>query len=117
MTLHGHSRSEARSLALHRAALERLRKDPAVQAAVLRLLDRWLDEEAHLSSRPWLEEWRTMLTSWTFDDMEERILDVERGQVLRQCSPLAPALTPQERWSILRRVNETFDQRSKGETA
>ena len=42
-----------------------------------------------------------MLTSWTLERVAETVLDPVRGQTLRQCSPLGPALTPAERWRAL----------------
>ncbi len=102
---HGHFHADARNLELHRVALAKLRADPALKARVLALVERWLSSPEHECSRQWLEKWREMLTSWDIESMEAEVLDEERGQVLRQCSPLAPALTPQERWAVLKRIN------------
>jgi len=108
MIRHGHSRSDERSLALHGAAFEKLRQRPELKGRVLQLVARWLGQEELQSSRRWLEEWRDMLTSWTLEAVREHILDEERGQVLRQCSPLSPVFTPRERWAVLKHVNERF---------
>jgi hypothetical protein len=114
MPRHGHSRADARNLALHQAALLKLKQRPELQARVLELLDRWLGQEELQSARRSLETWREMLTSWSLAAVQEQVLDEERGQVLRQCSPLAPVLTPRERWAILKTVNERLEREERG---
>ena len=109
MACHGHSRTDERHLALHRAAFENLAEQPELQARVLELLERWLGREDLRSSRRWLERWQEMLTSWSLAARKEHVLDQEHGQVLRQCSPLAPALTPRERWAVLKGIHERPD--------
>jgi hypothetical protein len=49
--------------------------------------------------------------------MREHVLDAEGGQVLRQCSPLAPVLTPQERWAVLKEVNQRLEAEDRGVVA
>jgi len=104
MPRHGHAKADERSLELHQAALEKLGKNPELRPPVVKLVERWLEREDQRSSRPWLEEWRDMLTTWTLPAIMDLVLDEERGHVLRQCSPLAPVLTPRERWAVLKRV-------------
>jgi hypothetical protein len=99
---HGHRRADARNLRLHRAALAKLRADPGLRARCLALAERWVASPEHRASRAWLETWRDMLRDWPVDRIAEVVLDEEGGQVLRQCSPLAPALTPRERWTVIR---------------
>jgi len=99
--LHGHSKADLRNWHLHRVALEKLQRHPELLSAVLGLLDGWLGDDNLRSSRPWLEQWREMLTAWPFERMRATLLDPERGQTLRQCSPLGPVLTAQERWQAL----------------
>jgi hypothetical protein len=99
---HGHRRADQRNLHLHRAALEKLRTDPEVRARCLALVMRWLASPDLRASRQWLEEWHTMLREWPVERIADIVLDQERGQTLRQCSPLSPALTPRERWALIR---------------
>lgn len=106
MTTHGHWRSDARHLHLHRVALEKLRREPSLRAQCRELLARWLADPAQASSRPWLEQWRAMLSDWAIDRIAEVVLDPEEGQTLRQCSPLGPILSPRERWAALAEVNQ-----------
>jgi len=114
MPHHGHRRADARSLELHRAAFEKLSRHPELRVAALGLVERWLEREEVRSSKRWLEEWRDMLSSWTLAAMVEHVLDAEGGQVLRQCSPLSPVLTPRERWAVLREVNKRLAAEERG---
>ena len=105
--MHGHARAEARNLRLHQLAFEKMRRQPELKAKVLALLDRWIASEDQQPSRPWLLKWREMLQSWPIDRMTQEVLDREGGETLRQCSPLAPVLTPRERWAALKLVSTT----------
>lgn len=96
--------SDLRNLHLHRAALEKLRAEPSLRAACLDLLARWLAAPEHRPSRPYLERWRELLTEATEEELVRVVLDPEGGQTLRSCSPLAPVLSPAERWALLRQV-------------
>src|SRR5512138_2024986 len=102
--VHGHVKTDRRNERLHEAALEKLRLHPELMPTVLALLDRWLTLEELRSSRSWLMQWREMLTSWPFQRLRDTVLDKERGQTLRQCSPLGPVLTARERWALLEEV-------------
>lgn len=109
MFLHGHSKADARHLHLHRVALEKLRREPELKPRVLALLEKWLAGPEGQVSRPWLEEWRTLLRGDSIDRLAEVVLDEERGLMLRQCSPLAPVLTPKERWAALKEINQRLE--------
>lgn len=98
---HGHAKSDARNLWLHRAALRNLAAHPTLRQRCLASLERWLTNPAFRSSRPHLEEWKEMLLYWSDAAISAVILDDEKGQTLRQCSPLAPTLTVAERWHLL----------------
>jgi hypothetical protein len=86
---------------LHRLAFRKLRERPDLRSACLDLVQRWLDTPAQSPSRPWLLQWREMLTDWSIERIERTVLDPDEGQTLRQCPPLGPAVTPQERWAVL----------------
>jgi hypothetical protein len=98
---HGHSKADLRNWHVHRAALENLQRHPERLPSVLALLENWLRDESLGHARAWLDQWRELLTVRPFAEMRALVLDPERGQLLRQCSPLGPALTPQERWRAL----------------
>jgi hypothetical protein len=112
MLWHGHAKADLRNRHLHQVALEKLHRHPELLSPVMALLDRWLEQESLRSSRPWLERWRELLTSRPFEQMSEVVLSEEEGQVLRQCSPLGPVLTVQERWKALQDVNRQLRERA-----
>jgi hypothetical protein len=84
--------------------MEKLRRHPELRRSCIALLDEWLGQREHAASTPWLLQWREMLASWTVQQIVDVVLDPESGQTLRQCSPLAPVLTPQERWAALEEI-------------
>src|SRR2546425_464834 len=87
LVMRGYQRSDLRHLYLHRVALDKLRKRPALRRPCLDLVERWLAGPEHAPSRPWLLQWREMLAGWPIEKMAETVLDPEGGQTLRQCSP------------------------------
>ena len=52
-----------------------------------------------------------MLSDWPLDRIAQVVLDLDGGQTLRQCSPLAPVLTPRERWEALAAVDGAIEPR------
>lgn len=95
-----HSQIDQRSLAMARAIVARIDRDPA-RAGLAKAKEtcrRWMErcplpahrEWSSLLDRPW-EEVRSLL-------LEES----ESGQRLRQSDPFCGILTPQERWEIYR---------------
>jgi hypothetical protein len=105
MAEHGHTRADLRNLHLHRVAMEKLRWQPELRRSCVALLDDWLERSEYAPARHWLMQWREMLSGWTVQRMADVVLDPEGGQTLRQCSPLAPVLTPRERWAALEEID------------
>lgn len=102
--LTGHRRNEDRSLRLHRAVAEKLRRDPAVLAKARTRVRSW-QADGSVHSR-YADAWDRVL-SLSPEEIFERLVDPgERMCALRQSSPFAGALTPQERWQILREARE-----------
>lgn len=94
-----HAWIDDRSLTLHTAIAARLRADPTLLDKVRANLDRWLA----VSPQSALEEWRQLLDSTPLP----QLLDVlqsreERSARLRQSSPFAGVLSPEERTAIFR---------------
>lgn len=97
----GHQRIDERSVALHRAVAEKLRKNPALLHIATENLDRWYETAGR--SRPYLDEWRRML-QLPLDELLALIgQEGERMTALRQNSPFAGVLEPAERWAIFER--------------
>jgi hypothetical protein len=90
-------------------AIENLERRPELREACIAVVDEWLRCEGHQASAPWLRQWREMLSEWPLQEIADLVLDPEAGQTLRQCSPLAPALTPHERWAVLEEIDGQLD--------
>ena len=96
--LEGHHRIDRRSLALHCAIADKLRTNPALLEIARENLDRW--SIANGRSQPYWDAWREIL-SRPFEDVLTLIVeDSERMTALRQATPFAGILEPQERWTI-----------------
>lgn len=93
-----HARAEARSLELHRAIAERLRRDPAVLERARALVRRWL-AGGTVSGR-WAGRWAEILGR-PLPEIEALLVDPgQEARDLRQTSPFAGVLSPRERWRI-----------------
>jgi hypothetical protein len=93
-----HRRIDRRSIALHTAIAEKLRRDPSLLSIAFENLDRWSQTAVH--SRPYLDGWRELLHR-PLDELLSLLMDESEGMTaMRQNSPFAGVLTPQERWAI-----------------
>lgn len=93
-----HRTSDQQSLLLTQAAVRALTQTPALMAAVVGTLDHW-DAVAPPASKALRDEWREIVAKQQW----QRALDPgERGQQLRQASPLGKALAPDLRLTIIR---------------
>lgn len=96
-----------RSVALHAAVAEKLRKDPAVLDRARKKLEEWLRRGGR-SSPLWMR-WREIL-ELPVDEIASLLTErSEDAAWLRQASPFAGALSPDERLRILREVRARFD--------
>jgi hypothetical protein len=96
-----HHEIDLRSLALHRLVADKIRHDMSLLEKARATLKRW-----HATASPrtfaYLDVWQSLL-----DDDVEHCLAVateqtQRGDALRQASPLACLLTNQERFAFLK---------------
>jgi hypothetical protein len=93
-----HRSSDEQSLRLTEAALQRLAARPELLQQVRATLDHW-DRVAPPASKPLRDQWRRMLE---LGDWQAALARTDRGQQLRQASPLARALDARRRWAIIR---------------
>lgn len=98
VSLQGHDRIDQRSLAMHRAVAEKLRSNPALLAIARENLDRW--SLAHGRSQPYWDAWREMLDRPLSEVLDLLLEDSEHMTAMRQATPFAGILTPEERWTI-----------------
>jgi len=88
-------RQRLRRLAMHRAAVSALRREPGRASVVVDILTRWVDNGLQ---SPTLDEWRRIIQERDWDTLLE---DSERGELLRRGSPFPFALAPEARAAIL----------------
>ena len=96
-----HRRQDLRSLALHKEAVRVLRLDPELSRRAVLVLDRW-DKGKDGNSSTLRAEWRRIIERQLWDLAIE---DSERGNQLREASPLGFVLKPRTRDDILRRFS------------
>jgi len=98
-----HDWIDERSLALHAAIAEKIRRDPKLLEIARRNLGRWM-ENAGAAALPVLQSWKTKIETWPLEKLLGFITEEsERANQLRQSSPFTGILTPQERNEIFAR--------------
>ena len=103
-----HRLAEERSIAYHTAIAERLRDHPEILEDARRRVEGWLASSE--GARFYAQRWAEILKG---DASSVAAFLVERSELaaeLRQSSPFAGALRPQERWKIWRETRERFLQ-------
>jgi hypothetical protein len=94
----GHERIDRRSLAFHHAVAEKLRRDPSLLHIAIENIERWAQIPG--LSQHYLNAWRELL-ALPFDELLTFIeADSEQMTAMRQATPFAGVLTPQERWRV-----------------
>lgn len=100
-----HRLAEERSVAYHRAIAERLRERPEILESARRRVEAWTSG----GSVPfYAQKWAEILAG---DASSVAAFLAERSELaneLRQSSPFAGALRPQERWRIWRETRDRF---------
>ncbi|MDR2214883.1 MAG: DUF3018 family protein [Nevskiaceae bacterium] len=98
-----HRLLEARSLAMHALIARKIERDPKLLQVARQNIERWSAQRG--DERPaWLDEWRALLNR-PWQTIAALITDPsENAARLRQSSPFAGFLAPQER----RRIHEAF---------
>jgi len=94
----GHERIDRRSLAMHRAIAEKLRRQPELMEIARDNLARW--SRTNTASQWYWDRWRELLQRPMEELLRVLLEESERMTALRQTSPFAGVLTPQERWAI-----------------
>ncbi|HSV45827.1 MAG TPA: hypothetical protein VLJ58_08570 [Ramlibacter sp.] len=90
------------TLAFHRQAIARLRRDRSLLDRAVATLDRWRAQRGATNSDPYFEEWRTLLEQGV-DVLEGSVCtDSDHAAALRNVSPLGFALSPHERAALHR---------------
>jgi hypothetical protein len=105
-----HRLAEERSVAYHRAIAERLRSQPEILDKARRCVQTWLagKDNPPFYARKWEEILAGDMPSIAAFLVDRSELAIE----LRQSTPFAGALKPQERWQIWRETKERLSQAS-----
>jgi hypothetical protein len=95
-----HQEHDARSLALHRLAIKRIREQPELLQSAHEIVTRWM-RSVTPGSRAYLETWQYLIEQGV-DALEEvACRDDERSTALRQSSPISCTLPIEERQEFL----------------
>jgi len=92
--LSGHARIEARSLAMHRAIAEKLRKNPRLLAVAGENIRRWRRQGVDVTA---FSEWEAILERGVEETVRVLTDPSEEAARLRQSTPFTGVLTPKER--------------------
>lgn len=106
MFVSDHERNDVRSIRLHQAVAERLRQDPARVIAKARQNLARMREDPH--SAYYVLEWDRWLSGPLEDLATMMTADTEYARSLRQATPFAGVLTPNERWAVYRAFREEW---------
>lgn len=100
-----HNLQDRQSLLMHREAVRMLQDDPSLAEKALSILKRW---DAHVSecSKPLRDRWVQVIME---RDWAAALEESERGNQLRQASPLAILLPNDVRLHIIRTIRKEKD--------
>jgi hypothetical protein len=103
-----HRLAEERSIAYHSVIAKRLQEQPEILEMARRRVGTWLEDrpEASFYARKWAEILAGDVSSIAAFLVERSELAI----ALRQSTPFAGALKPQERWKIWRETRDRFSQ-------
>ena len=101
-----HRRVEERSLRLHEAIAEKLRTNPEPVLRRARANIERARSDPHSAS--YTKEWDRLLRGPLDELIAVMVDDGEYARSLRQASPFAGALSPQERWAVYRAFEEEW---------
>ena len=103
-----HQKHDNFGMAFAQCIADGLKPHPEWIALAKANLDRWSQQNADVPSLlHCYEEWRAILELPTEDIINILLDPTDNGQRLRQNSPFAGALSPQEVWRMKRQAHET----------
>ena len=101
--MNGHLRHDLRSLALHQEAVRIIREQPEKARRVLEVLARW-EATGDPHTAPLWAEWRRIIEGQLWHLAVE---ESDRGQQLRQASPLGFVLDQEQRTAVFNRFRRS----------
>ena len=107
------SRSDRRSLSIHRQVVKRLLEDPSLWEVPLRNLDSWEQNNGGLSVIQQI--WKRILTTESQETIIKRLLSRSKESThLRSSSPFVGIIDPETREKIFKRYQMTEDGHGEG---
>jgi|SRR5215207_10023633 hypothetical protein len=103
-----HRLAEERSVAYHHVIAERLLQQPEVLEKARQRVQSWLSSGE--SASPYARKWAEVLAGDPSSIAAFLVERSERADELRQSTPFAGALKPQERWKIWRETRDRLSQ-------
>lgn len=96
-----HQQLDARSLALHRLIVDKIRRNPVLFERVGQTLERWRPITP-TGTLPYLDEWQRLVEQGMDHCLEFATEDSQHAATLRQSSPFTGILTHQERFAFFK---------------
>ena len=107
-----HRLAEERSLAYHRVIAVRIRREPAILSGARHRVSEWITTTP--GPPPFVLAWNEVLEGDP-DTIAQLLVDPgEHARELRQSTPFAGALAPQERWRIWGEVRDRLGAEQGG---
>ena len=104
-----HRLAEERSVAYHSVIAGRLQEQPAILESARQRVAAWLKERSEAPF--YAQKWAEVLAQDVASIAAFLIERSELADELRQSTPFAGALKPQERWKIWRETRDRFSQK------
>ncbi len=108
MKLTHHGPQDYQSLLMHQEAVRLILEDPSLAERAQEILSRW-DRHVGVRSKPLRDEWVQIISDKNWGLALE---DSERGNQLRQASPLSVLLPNKLRVEIIRSVKKLKERRN-----
>lgn len=93
-----HEIIDQRSIALHALVSKKLRENPLLLELARKNIEGYLTNTNN--SAPYYLKWKMLLDGPFEKLLAVILLDSQEMRAMRQCSPFAGILTPQERWAV-----------------
>ena len=115
---HAHQLAEARSLGYHRLIAEKVRSDHGLVARARDRVDGWLSGRLPFAGdHEYAKAWEAVLGRSPAQVIKVLTADDERSRELRQNTPFAGVLTPEEITGVLLQVRRLQGRRQKASNA
>lgn len=94
------------SLAVHRRALDAVRREPALREQARQTLARWRQQSGAARSDVLWDEWDQLLAGEVSALERAALVESDHGQLMRSVSPLGCLLSQSERMALLKQARE-----------